>query len=301
MTGDREEGMSAQASKLDSPRLQYQWPEPPTAKALDRAFPGILDGAMLLSGGANIILQLALPAVGYGVAESRVTSGSILHHPIKRSRTTFTYLTVALMGTSEEKLAYRTAVNRSHAQVRSTASSPVKYNAFDEDLQMWVAACLYWGFMDAHQKLHGSISRSKQAEFYELARPLGTTLQVRPETWPEDLDAFDAYWEAGLARLHIDEHIRHYLMMIADLKFLGPVPRVLFGRLNRFMTTGFLPPQLREQMQLPWNDRKQRRFERTVRAVGRLSLLLPRIIRQMPYNLVMWDFRRRLKRDRPLV
>ncbi|WP_111656715.1 oxygenase MpaB family protein [Isoalcanivorax indicus] len=293
--------MTAQATTPDKPRLAHQWPTPPTAKELDARFPGILDGAMLLSGGANIILQLALPAVGYGVAESRVTSGSILHHPIKRSRTTFTYLTVALMGSREEKLAYRKAVNRSHAQVHSTEASPVKYDAFDENLQMWVAACLYWGFMDAHQKLHGPVSRDKQAEFYALARPLGTTLQVREDTWPQDLDAFEAYWEQGLARLHIDDRIRDYLMMIADLRFLGPVPRVLFGRFNRFMTTGFLPPLLREQMQLPWNERQQRRFERTVRTVGRLSLLLPRIIRQMPYNLVMWDFRRRLRRGKPLV
>lgn len=120
---------------------------------------------MLLAGGANIILQLALPAVGYGVAESRVESGSILHHPIKRSRTTFTYLAVAMMGTSEEKLAYRRAVNRSHAQVHSTEDSPVKYNAFDENLQMWVAACLYWGFVDTHQKLHGPMSQQEQETF----------------------------------------------------------------------------------------------------------------------------------------
>ena len=90
--------MTAQAN-LESrqARLEHQWPTPPTARELDAQFPGIFDGAMLLAGGANIILQLALPGVGYGVAESRVESGSILHHPIKRSRTTFTYLAVAMM------------------------------------------------------------------------------------------------------------------------------------------------------------------------------------------------------------
>lgn len=283
------------------PRLQHQWPAPLSPKALDARFPGILDGVMLLSGGANIILQLALPAVGYGVAESRVESGSILHHPLKRSRTTFTYLSVALMGTTDEKLAYRKAVNGSHAQVYATEQSPVQYNAFDESLQMWVAACLCQGFMDAHQKLHGPMCDADKRDFYQLAQPLGTTLQVRPETWPADLDAFDAYWETGLARLHIDARIRAYLMTVVDLKFLGPVPRFLFGRFHRFVTTGFLPPILREQMQLPWNNQKQRRFERMVRRVGRVTLWLPRPIRQMPYNLVLQDFRRRLRKGKPLV
>jgi uncharacterized protein (DUF2236 family) len=294
--------MTAQAN-LESrqARLEHQWPTPPTARELDAQFPGIFDGAMLLAGGANIILQLALPGVGYGVAESRVESGSILHHPIKRSRTTFTYLAVAMMGTSEEKLAYRRAVNRSHAQVHSTEHSPVKYNAFDENLQMWVAACLYWGFVDTHQKLHGPMSRQEKETFYQLAHPLGTTLQVRQDTWPKDLQAFDAYWQEGLQQLHIDDRIRRYLMMIADLEFLSQPTRFLLGRFNRFVTTGFLPPEIRAQMQLEWNDKKQRRFERTVRTIGRISLLLPRVIRQAPYNLVLWDFRRRLKKGKPLV
>ncbi len=294
--------MTAQAN-LESrqARLEHDWPTPLTARELDQQFPGIFDGAMLLAGGANIILQLALPAVGYGVAESRVESGSILHHPIKRSRTTFTYLAVAMMGTSEEKLAYRRAVNRSHAQVHSTEDSPVKYNAFDENLQMWVAACLYWGFVDTHQKLHGPMSQQEQETFYQLAHPLGTTLQVRQDTWPKDLEAFEEYWQDGLQKLHIDERIRQYLMMIADLTFLSSPTRFLLGRFNRFVTTGFLPPEIREQMQLEWNDKKQRRFERTVRTIGRISLLLPRVIRQAPYNLVLWDFRRRLKKGKPLV
>lgn len=145
------------------------------------------------------------------------------------------------------------------------------------------------------------MSREEQQTFYQLAHPLGTTLQVRQDTWPKDLEAFEEYWQEGLQQLHIDERIRQYLMMIADLKFLSPVTRFLLGRFNRFVTTGFLPPQIREQMQLEWNDKKQRRFERTVRTIGRISLLLPRVIRQAPYNLVLWDFRRRLKKGKPLV
>ena len=56
-------------------------------------------GIALLAGSANVIMQLALPGVGYGVMESRVESGRIDRHPIKRARTTFTYLAVAGRGT----------------------------------------------------------------------------------------------------------------------------------------------------------------------------------------------------------
>ena len=80
-------------------------------------------------------MQLARPGVGYGVMESRVESGRVDRHPIKRARTTFTYLAVATSGTDAQKAAFRRAVNKAHAQVYSTDESPVKYNAFDKDLQ----------------------------------------------------------------------------------------------------------------------------------------------------------------------
>ncbi len=47
-------------------------------------------GMALLAGPANVIMQLARPGVGYGVLESRVESGRVDRHPIKRARTTFT-------------------------------------------------------------------------------------------------------------------------------------------------------------------------------------------------------------------
>ncbi len=294
--------MTAQASAFDKKnRLENQWPPPLSAKELDRTFPGILDSTVMLSAGANIIMQLALPAVGYGVAESRVKSGSVLRRPLKRTRTTFTYLAVAMMGTNEEKLAYRKAVNGAHRQVYSTDSSPVEYNAFDPELQMWVAACLYWGFVDTYQKVNRTLSHAEQEAFYRLSHPLGTTLQVRQDMWPKDLDGFEAYWQNGLKHLSIDERVREFLMIIADLKFLNPVSQFLFGRFNRFITTGFLPQELRDQMQLEWNDDKQRKFERFVRMAGRISRLFPRPIRQAAYLLPLWDFRRRLKKGKPLI
>ena len=116
-----------------------------------------LMGMALLLGPANVIMQLARPGVGYGVLESRVESGRIDLHPIKRARTTFTYLAVAMAGSDAQKAAFRRAVNRAHAQVYSTADSPVEYNAFDPDLQLWVAACLYKGGVDFYRTFVGEM------------------------------------------------------------------------------------------------------------------------------------------------
>ena len=108
----------------------------------------VIDGVALLASTANVVMQLARPAVGYGVVESTVESGQVMRHPFRRIRKTIAYLSVAFMGTSEERQICRREVNRSHVGVRSTAGSPVSYSAFDPRLQMWVAACLYRGVID---------------------------------------------------------------------------------------------------------------------------------------------------------
>jgi uncharacterized protein (DUF2236 family) len=105
-------------------------------------------GAALLASTANVVMQLARPAVGYGVLESTVESEHMMRHPFRRTRNTVTYLAVAFMGTDEERSFCRRQVNRSHARVRSDADSPVRYHAFDPRLQLWVAACLYRDYLD---------------------------------------------------------------------------------------------------------------------------------------------------------
>src|SRR5690348_17782377 len=45
-------------------------------------------------------------------------------HPVKRARTTFTYIAVSMLGTDEERTTFRRAVNGQHAQVVSTDEEP---------------------------------------------------------------------------------------------------------------------------------------------------------------------------------
>lgn len=261
-----------------------------------------MDGAgAVLAGGANVIMQLSWPPVGYGVLESKVDSGKVTEHPLKRARTTFTYLAVATMGTDAERTRYRAAVDGVHAHVHSGPDSPVEYNAFDPELQLWVAACLYMGALDVVERFRGPLDDATADALYAAAAPLGTTLQVRPEMWPTDRRAFAQFWARGLARVSIDPPVRRYLYDLAVLGFLpGPLRRVL-ARPHRFVTTGFLPPPFRDQMQLPWSEADQRRFDRVIRVVAAVSGRLPGPLRRFPLNYFLWDFRLRSALKLPLV
>jgi uncharacterized protein (DUF2236 family) len=255
----------------------------------------------VLAGTANVIMQLSWPEVGYGVIESKVESGQVTRHPLKRTRTTFTYLSVALLGTDDERRLYRQAVNGSHAQVRSGADSPVAYNAFDPELQMWVAACLYWGAMDVATRFGAGMDEEEAEEFYRSASTLGTTLQVRPDMWPADRQAFEEYWRRGLERVSIDPTVRRYLYDLATLRFMPAPVRWLQGRSSLFFTTGFLPPEFRAAMGLEWSARDQARFERVIGRIAAVSRRLPGSLRRFPFNWFLWDFRVRARFGRRLV
>lgn len=286
-------------------RMMSAPPKVVPARRRGATFDEGLMGIALLAGPANVIMQLARPGVGYGVVESRVESGRADRHPVKRARTTFTYLAVATKGTDAQKAAFRRAVNKAHAQVYSTDESPVKYHAFDKDLQLWVAACLYKGGVDIRRMFVGDMDDATADEHYLDGMSLGTTLQVPPDMWPPDRRAFDEYWRRSLDQVHIDDTVRAYLYDIAASRIRGVR---LPGPLQRWhentallITTGFLPQRFRDEMRLPWDERRQRRFDRLMKGLGAINHVLPRFVRQFPFNVLLKDLDWRIRTGRPLV
>jgi uncharacterized protein (DUF2236 family) len=237
--------------------------------------------------------------------ESRVESGRIDLHPIKRARTTFTYLAVAMAGSEAQKTAFRRAVNRAHAEVYSTPDSPVQYNAFDPDLQLWVAACLYKGGIDFYRMFVGEMDEQDADRHYRDGMVLGTTLQVPPELWPPDRAAFDRYWQQQLDKVHIDDTVRDYLYPIAVSRMRGIALPASLRRLPEslalLITTGFLPQRFRDEMRFSWDAAKQRRFDRLIAVLRTVNNLMPRFVRRFPFNVLLWDVDRRIKAGRPLV
>ncbi len=264
-----------------------------------------IPGVALLAGPANVIMQLSRPEVGYGVMESRVESGRVDRHPIKRARTTFTYLALATHGTPAQQRAFRKAVTQAHAQVFSTEESPVTYRALDPELQLWVAACLYKGGVDVRRIFIGEMDDETADRHYRQSMALGTMLQVRPEMWPADRTAFDKYWDEQLDKIHIDDAVREFLSPIAvarlgSLRLPGPL-RHVNESLALLITTGFLPQRFREEMKFDWNRSKQREFDALTTSIKIGNNIAPSFIRNFPFNLLVHDVNWRMRTGRPLV
>ena len=202
---------------------------------------------------ANVVMQMARPGVGYGVVESKVDSGSILKHPWKRARTTFQYLAVGDFRVGRGPRGVPRG-GRRRTQVRqSTAESPVKYNAFDRDLQMWVAACLFVGLEDTYQLLRGEMTAGQAEQFYRSAWTLGTTCRSprtngRP---PEPNSTPTGTPPAGGGHRPA---VRDYLIDLVNLRMINPVLGLPFRPLLKFLTVGFLAPVFRDALGVKWSE-----------------------------------------------
>lgn len=256
----------------------------------------LMSGLSLALGGANVIMQLSMLPVGRGVFESTVDSGSLHRHPVKRTRTTLGYVMIALFGTDHERRVLRAEVNRQHRAVRSGPESPVTYDAFDPQLQLWVAACMYRGVIDAETFLYGAPDDDVADDLYAASARFATTLQVPAEDWPENREAFEKYWSASIGEIDLDDDTRAFLYGIASLDFLPVVVRWPFVRLHRLITTGFLPDEFRLQLGLPWGRVRRRAFHWWCSCAVTLNAITPQPVRAFPWNVALWDARRRIRR-----
>lgn len=239
------------------------------------------EGVLLAGGARAILLQLANPAVGRGVARhSDFASG-----PLRRLRNTLSYVYVVVYGTPDEVARIARLVDATHAPVRGEG-----YDAIDPRLQLWVAATLYDTAAGLYERILGPLSREDAEAVYRDYAILGTALQMPLELWPADLAAFREYWATEVAALSTDAETR---AVARELLHPKRVPLWLRASmpLVRLVTAGLLTPAERALFELPWSDRRERRFERAIRIVAALYPRLPRRLRHWPRNHYLAQFR----------
>ncbi|HET6654740.1 MAG TPA: oxygenase MpaB family protein [Gammaproteobacteria bacterium] len=245
------------------------------------------EGILLAGGMRAILLQVAHPAVGRGVAEH----SNFTDRPMDRLRATMTYVYCMAFGSRAEKRAIRSQVNAVHRHINGPG-----YDAFDPELQLWVAATLYDTALTLYERWIRPLDDEMAEIIYRQYRVLGTALQMREEQWPADRAAFRAYWNDMIPRLEVTDAAR---AVCRDLFHPPSVPMPVRATmpLNRLVTAALLPAPIREAYNIEWNARRQRRFNRFSNSVSLVYPLVPRAIRQFPRIWYMRDMRRRLARQ----
>ena len=250
------------------------------------------EGILLAGAGRALLLQLANPAVGRGVDEHSTFVG----RPVDRLKGTLTYVYAIVYGTEDQIKEVRRRVNRAHVPVRRPDNGTSGgYNAYDPHLQLWVVATLYDTANTIIEKIYGPLDDDSADAMYRDYARIGTALQLPADMWPQDRAAFRRYWDAQISTLRAEApgiRVAHGLMYPKRTAhwYRAIIPPA------RFLTAGFLPEQLREDFGLPWNESRERRFNRTMRILALTYPKLPRGIRHWfkDYCLAELD-RERLK------
>jgi uncharacterized protein (DUF2236 family) len=242
------------------------------------------EGALLAGGARAILLQIAHPAVGRGVAEH----SDFARRPLDRLRATLTYVYCVTFGEPDEVEAVAAQVTAAHRGVAGAG-----YRASDPELQLWVAATLYDSAVLLYEELFGAMRPAVADKVYEQYAVLGTALQVPAELWPADRAAFRAYWQQMIDTLEVSDDARR---VAHDLLSAERAPLLLKAAMpvNRFLTAAWLPDRIRAQYGLQWDEAQQRRYD-LLRTVGApLYRLLPVPVREAPKTWYLRDMRKHL-------
>lgn len=238
------------------------------------------ESVLVLAGGRAILLQVANPFVGHGVARH----SDFAARPLGRLNGTLAYVYAVTCGSPIQRAAAVRRVALAHRPVHgppTPAEAVPAYNAFDPELQLWVAATLYESATRMHDLVFGPLDDADAESVYRDYGVLGTALQVPAGMWPSDRAAFAAYWHRATAGLSTDATTR----AVAD-QLLHPRNAPLWLRLAmplaRLVTTGLLDPAERALYALPWSTGRQRRFDLVLGVIRMVYPRLPARLRHAP-------------------
>ena len=268
-----------------SVRNRRRGPRPSPGRVADRDLRRFLaDSTPVAAGGRAILLQIADPVVAAGVRRH----SDFARRPQQRLAHTLMFVYAVVIGSDTDAATAASFVDRAHQPVAG---------ADDVDRQLWVAATLYDSAMRAHELFGERVDPARARAVLDAYAPIGTALRVPADRWPASVEAFEAYWEAALARLEVTDDARGVVRDLLHPRFAPLWVRAAMP-LVRVVTVGMLPEPVRTAYRFPWGTREQRRFHRVVRLVRGVRALVPRWALRLPGPLLLRAMRRTAARYR---
>ena len=156
------------------------------------------------------------------------------------------------------------------------------YSAEDPALVLWVHLTLVESIPLAYERFVGPVSDQDRdsycAESAWVAIALGARPADVPVTWHHASEQLSRMYASGI--LCVGSQARELAMTVLAPRFSKLVPPL--ATWNRLVAVGLLPMGIREKYGLPWSDRDERRFNRTVLRLRRLRRTLPDFVALWP-------------------
>ncbi len=227
---------------------------------------------LLLAGQRALVMQVAHPRIAAAVH----AHSDFRTRPFRRLARTVTLSLDTVFGDTPSALGAIHRINQRHVGVRGPG-----YSAFDPDLLLWVWATLVDSSVAAYELFVAPLTDAEKDAFFEETKVVGRLLGTPDALMPPDWAALRAHVDDVVAReLRVDETVRGVVRdtLYPPRAFL---PRPVFEA-GVLVTSGLLPPPLRDALGLPWSPRHRAAFEVFVRAVRWVVPLLPPALRDVP-------------------
>jgi uncharacterized protein (DUF2236 family) len=224
--------------------------------------------SVLFGGGCALLLEVAHPLVAAGVAQH----SDFRRDPFGRLQRTLAAVSALALEPRDKALVAARGVARAHERVRGRLRERVgpfaagtAYSGRDPDLVLWVWATLVDTALAIHRDFAAPLDAAALTEYHRDQRALALLLGAPADRTPGDPESFRSWFDAMIAgdALTVGPEAREIARAVLGTAGVdrGPVPLI---------TAALLPPRLRSDFGLAWNDDRERRYRELVTAVRSL-------------------------------
>ena len=250
---------------------------------------------VLLGWSRAILLQFAHPLIAAGINDHSGFRDKPMA-AIQRLRHTVRAMLALTFGDDADRERAMMRIRAIHRRVHGQLSANVgpfpagtPYSAADPNLVLWVHATLVESVPMFYEMLIAPLTPAERDTYCAEAAPVALALNARPSEVPCSWAALQTYLDRMHAsgQITVSTQARELAAAILSPPFR---PLGMPGTaMNRLLTLGTLPPNVRSQYGFEWTQRDERACELVVRGL-RTSR------RAVPDRLAKWRPARRLER-----
>jgi uncharacterized protein (DUF2236 family) len=239
------------------------------------------DHRMALVGPRAAVLQNMLPALGRGVEEHSVWFDETL----ARLQRSIPPIFNTVYGADGHAAGHE--VRDFHKPIKGRLPDGTPYSALNPDTYYWAHACFVEHLITATDTFIRRLGDDEKEQLFAESITWFERYGVSARDTPRSYAEFTAYFQRTLDEELVAHRTASYGVGYATKGWPRPrgVHPVLWWLVRRpvdavssFLTIGGMPPRAREILGLPWDDRRERRYQRfarTCRALGPLYARLP--------------------------